>query len=105
MKKASKWFVLIVVLCLLLSACSVRNQARVFDGTINLGDLPEDMLYVNGAPQLITVSTESDGDVVLAYRSTDNHVYAQLYGCAYINISCDKLFKQGRYEWNIPAGN
>lgn len=107
----SRWRFLTVLVPLLvigaiafvaLGGCSARTQARI-SGSVNLGALPDDMLYVNGVPQVITVSTESDGDVVLAYRSQDQKLIAQLYGCAVINVGCPQLFKQGRYEWDIPA--
>ena len=62
------------------------------------------MLYVDGVPQIITISTESDGDVVMAYRADDGNVYAQLYGCAVISVNCGKLYEQGRYQWTIPEG-
>jgi hypothetical protein len=102
MKKVYVLLVFILVSSLLLSACSARAQAR-WKGTISLGDLPSDMLYVNGVPQIITISTESDGDVVMAYFSSDGKVYAQLYGCAVVNLTCSKLYMQGRYEWTIPV--
>ena len=101
-KKSLVLVVLLLALSVVLTACSARSQAR-WEGTVNLGDLPEDMLYVNGVPQIVTISTESDGDIVMVYYSSDGqHVYAQLYGCAVINLTCDRLFEQGRYEWNIP---
>lgn len=102
-KKIFALLVILVVAGLLLSACSARGQAR-WEGTIELGDLPNDMLYVDGAPQIITISTESDGDVVMAYRSTDGSVYAQLYGCGVVSLTCGTLYKQGRYQWTVPAG-
>lgn len=91
----------IATISLILSACSARDQAR-WEGTIEMGNLPEDILYVNGLPQIITVSTESDGDVVMAYFSSDGNVYAQLYGCAVISVNCQNLHAQGRYQWTIP---
>jgi len=101
MKKFSAALLLVLVLGLLLTSCSARNQVR-FEGTLSLGELPEDMLYVDGNPQIITISTESDGDVIMAYYSNDGHVYGQLYGCAYISLTCGELHKQGRYSWTIP---
>jgi len=96
------FFVLLFILfALLVYGCSTRDQAR-FEGVINLGDLPEDMLYVDGVPQA-NASTESDGDVVLSYVSDDAKFVGQLYGCAYISLNCGQLYMQGRYEWNIPA--
>ncbi len=102
-KKIFALLAILVVAGLILSACSARGQAR-WEGTIELGDLPDDMLYVDGVPQIITISTESDGDVVMAYRSSDGNVYAQLYGCAVVTLTCGTLHKQGRYQWTIPAG-
>jgi hypothetical protein len=102
-KNIARLVLLMLVLTLVLSACSARNQVR-FEGTLDLGELPSDMLYVNETPQIITVSTESDGDVILAYYSNDKkHVYAQLYGCAYISLNCGDLHKQGRYQWTITG--
>lgn len=100
-------FYIVIALALVsvfvLGSCTARNQVR-FDGTLELGDLPADVKYIDGVPQIITVSTESNGDVVVAYYSDDNqHIFAQLYGCAYIKVTCDQLFKQGRYQWNIPS--
>lgn len=99
--KVGFYVLLCLLLGLLIASCSTRDQAR-FEGTINLGDLPEDMLYVNGVPQG-HISTESDGDVVLSYVSDEAKMVGQLYGCAYISLNCGQLYKQGRYEWNIPA--
>lgn len=101
--KNKPWTLILTLLValLVLSSCSTRDQAR-WTGTVDLGDLPSDMLYVDGVPQIITISTESDGDVVMAYRSDDGNIYAQLYGCAVINFNCGKLYKQGRYQWSVP---
>jgi hypothetical protein len=90
------------ILVLILSSCSTRDQAR-WKGDVNLGDLPTDMLYVEGVPQIITISTESSGDVMMGYRSTDGKIVVQLYGCAIVSINCGKLYPQGRYVWDIPT--
>ena len=100
-KKLLVFLTLVLVFLAFLVACSARDQVR-WSGTKDLGDLPADMLYVDGVPQIITISTESDGDVVVAYRSTDGGIYAQLYGCAVISLNCGQLYEQGRYKWSIP---
>lgn len=102
MKKVTVALLLVIVLGISITSCSARNKVR-FEGTLNLGELPADMLYVDGKPQIITISTESDGDVILAYYSSDmTHVYGQLYGCSYISLNCPELHMQGRYSWTIP---
>ncbi len=94
------YILLTILMAITVASCSTRDQAR-FEGTINLGDLPSDMLYVDGIPQA-NISSESDGDVILSYVSNDHKLVGQLYGCAYISLNCGELYKQGRYEFNIP---
>jgi len=94
------WFMFLLIIAMTIASCSTRDQTR-FEGTINLGDLPSDMLYVNGVPQA-NISSESDGDIILSYTSNDHKMVGQLYGCAYISLNCGEFYKQGRYEFNIP---
>ena len=94
--------VFIIVALVAITACSSSTLVRS-SGTLNLGDLPSDMLYVNGTPQIFSISTQSNEDVVVAYRSTDGRVVAQMYGCPLVSMNCVTLDKQGRYEWNIPG--
>lgn len=99
--KVGFFVLLALVLIATLSSCSTRDQAR-WKGAIDLGELPTDIVYVDGVPQM-NISSESDGDLILSYVSTRGVVVGQLYGCAVININCMNLHKQGSYEFKIPA--
>jgi hypothetical protein len=97
-----KVLILVLIFSVLAISCTARTQVR-WQGDENLGALPEDMSYdQNGIPRIITVSSESDGDMVMSYLNNKNQVVAQLYGCPAIGL-CTNLQKQGRYYWTIPS--
>lgn len=103
-KKKALMLIVILLLIVLASlvACSQREQVR-WSGTAEMGDLPEDIKYVEGVPRVISVSTESDGDIVLSYISNEDKIVAQLYGCPTVSLACSDLKKQGKYVWDIPS--
>ena len=90
---------LLAILLVALTGCSVRTQAR-FGKQISLPPLPGDIVYVDGKPKIISISTESDGDVMLAYENSLGQVKIQLYGCPWYADAkggCLNLSAQGFY--------
>ena len=97
-------FYILMVIFVFITGCSAKEQVRL-TGTLEMGPLPEDVLYFDGIPQIITVSTESNGDIIVSYISTDGKLVAQMWGCRVITLNCSQLQKQGRYVWDFPDQN
>jgi len=65
-------------LMFLLSSCGASQQA-FFGADVDMGALPEDICYINGVPQVLGASTESDGDIKLFYLRNDGKYVLQQY--------------------------
>lgn len=61
-----------------LSACGASQQA-FFGADVDMGNLPEDICMINGVPQVLSASTESDGDIKLFYLRNDGFYVLQQY--------------------------
>ncbi len=65
-------------LLLLVSGCGASQQA--FLGMdVDMGPIPEDVCYSNGLPQILSASTESDGDIKLFYLRNNGDFVLQQY--------------------------
>ncbi len=92
-------FLGMLILAILMVSCTARTKVR-WHGDIDLGALPSDMSFdASNNPRIISISTESDGDILMVYYSTSNRIVAQLYGCGAVSLNCGKLYKQGSYSW------
>lgn len=77
MRKAIIMIVLFLALWI-FSACGASQQA-FFGADVDMGSLPEDICYINGVPQVLSASTESDGDIKLFYLRNDGYYVLQQY--------------------------
>lgn len=84
--------IMAVLLMLVFSACGASQQA-FFGEDVDMGPLPEDICYVNGVPQVLSVSTESDGDIKLFYLRNDGDYVLQQY-------SIPGVRKAGSISWS-----
>jgi hypothetical protein len=78
MKKFITFVLLSIIVLTALSACGASQQA-FFGVDVDMGTLPEDICYINGKPQVLGASTESDGDIKLFYLRNDGYYVLQQY--------------------------
>lgn len=86
------FFISAILLILFISACGASQQA-FFGEDVDMGPLPEDICYLNGVPQVLSVSTESDGDIKLFYLRDDGDYVLQQY-------SIPGVRKAGSISWS-----
>ena len=78
MKIKSVLIILGLLVVLVLSGCGASQQA--FLGMdVDMGPIPEDVCYINGIPQILSASTESDGDIKLFYLRNNGDYVMQQY--------------------------
>lgn len=94
-------FLFLFLLVIILSGCSQKDRLRLGE-TIEL-ELPSEVLVVGDVPQIVTVSTESDGDILITYVNRSNEIVTQQYGCPVVSVSCTNLNEQGYIIWRLPT--
>ena len=62
---------------LVASGCSAKGRMQRFDKTIDLGNIPTDVCKIDGKPQILNMSTESDGGVNFVYINRNGDVVTQ----------------------------
>lgn len=67
------------VLLMMAEGCTVKGRMQYFNNTIDLGNIPSDVCMVNGIPQVLNISTETEGGVNLVYIENNGDVVAQHY--------------------------
>ena len=78
MKKFISLITLAIVVALFLSACGASQQA-FFGVDVDMGAIPADVCLIDGKPQVLSASTESDGDIKLFYLRNDGYYVMQQY--------------------------
>ena len=76
-----KWILLVcftLLAAIALAGCGASQQA-FFGVDVDMGPLPEDVCLINGSPQVLSASTESDGDIKLFYLRNDGYYVLQQY--------------------------
>jgi hypothetical protein len=91
----------VAALCtvLALSACSPKSQSYIFGSHIEMGSLPDDICKIEGKPQIISVSTESEGDINLVYTRNNGDIVTQHYGRD-LGGHGTKYSKVGQFYWS-----
>lgn len=96
-----KVLLILVLIAIVFSGCSAKEKVKL-NGDYDMGTLPSDMAFDEvGQPMIITISTESDGDILMSYINTSNDIVIQMYGCAYISLACGTLHEQGSFTWHV----
>lgn len=68
----------IVMVSILLTSCGASQQA-FFGVDVDMGAVPADVCMIDGKPQVLSASTESDGDIKLFYLRNDGYYVLQQY--------------------------
>lgn len=75
MKKIALILILVLATVLFIAACSPKEQGRWnADTKIEIGELPQDICVIDGIPQVINATTESDGGFNLVYLRNNGDV-------------------------------
>ena len=76
-----RWILLVcftLLAAIALTGCGASQQA-FFGVDVDMGPLPADICLVDGKPQVLSASTESDGDIKLFYLRNDGYFVLQQY--------------------------
>lgn len=98
-----KIIVSVVLLLAVLSGCCTPKQQLDLGINTEPTYLPDDILIVDGIPQVVSASSESDGDVVIYYINTDGNLIGQVYGCYAYNVACTTYQKLGKQTFLTPG--
>jgi hypothetical protein len=105
-KKATSKFIKNTLLCSTLafsvSACSPKEQSYLFGSNIDMGGLPTDICKIDNKPQVLNVSTESNGDIGLIYIRNNGDLVSQHYGRDRMGIGT-QYAKVGEFVWKGDA--
>ena len=99
-RSVSKKAVLAVELALVAAVavgCSPDQKVQ-YGQDVNVGNLPADMCMIDGRPDILTVSTQSNGDMFMAYVNTKGQVIAQTYTNT-LNVNIGGFKEGGKYIW------
>lgn len=111
-KSARSPFVRTVMLCATLlssAACSPRLQSYLNSASIEVGKIPDDVCVVDGQQKVISVSTQSNGDISLAYIRRDGDVVLKHFSTTVTSLGT-AYGGQGQFVFtgtqsNCPAGS
>ena len=75
-----------VILALLLTSCNEERKEKVLSGK-----LPEDLCYVGGIPQIISISENASGtNMHLSYLDTSGNLVIQSYHAGIFGIGSSR---------------
>lgn len=75
-----------LAMLLLLTACTDQAKAR-YGGDLTVASLPADICVVQGRPQVVSVSTEDQADIDLAYFDRQGNLKVQKYGTGVMGVT------------------
>jgi len=92
-------FILVLVLGILVSGCSPKQQSRWTGENFSyeLGEIPDDICLVDGNPLILNATTESDGDFSLVYVRNNGDVVIRHWATK--PIADWVLFEAGEFYW------
>jgi hypothetical protein len=75
MKKIAPILILVLISLMFFAACSPKEQGRWNSDTkFKIGELPQDICVIDGVPQVINATTESDGGFNLVYLRNNGDI-------------------------------
>lgn len=79
MKKFLSFLMFFVIVVLV--GCSPKETARFVgaDYVLEVGSVPNDVCYIDGVPQILSMNSESDGDYTLSYIRDNGDVVLHLW--------------------------
>lgn len=91
------------------AACSPKLQSYVEGTSIDVGKIPDDVCVVNGVQKVISVSTESDGDMSIVYVRYDGDIVLKHFATTFTSLGTS-YGEQGQFVFkgipsNCPTGS